>query len=110
MPMELKNKKVTVMGIGVHGGGVGAIKFLVKEGAQVCATDLRDEKALESALKQLQDLPLKYPQGKAVRFVLGRHEKEDFINADLIIKNPGVSLSSPWLAVARENGVAISSD
>jgi len=100
--MELKNKRVTVMGIGVHGGGIGAIKFLVKEGAKVCATDLRDEKALAVALEQLKDLP--------VRFVLGKHEKEDFINADLIIKNPGVPFSSPWLAIARERGITISSD
>lgn len=108
--LDLKNKRVTVMGIGVHGGGIGTIKFLVKEGAEVCATDLRDEKALKSALEQLKDLPIQYPQGKSVRFVLGKHEKEDFINADLIVKNPAVPLSSPWLAIARENGVIISSD
>ena len=29
----LTGKKVTVMGIGLHGGGSGVIRFLAKEGA-----------------------------------------------------------------------------
>ncbi len=99
---DVRGKKITVMGIGLHGGGIGAIKFLVGQGADVCATDMRDEQALAPALKELEGLP--------VRFVLGRHEKADFENADIIIKNPGVPPESPWLDVARASGARILSD
>ena len=36
---DFKNKKVTVMGIGLHGGGTGVIKFLAGQGAKILATD-----------------------------------------------------------------------
>lgn len=29
------------MGLGLHGGGVGAVEFLVRRGAKVTVTDLR---------------------------------------------------------------------
>jgi len=90
------------MGIGLHGGGIGTIKFLAKEGAVITATDLRDENKLAPALEALKGLP--------VRFILGRHDKDDFIEADLIVKNPGVPVNSPWLVLARAHGIKITSD
>ena len=36
-----KNKKVVIMGLGLHGGGVGAAKFFHKQGAKVLVTDLK---------------------------------------------------------------------
>ena len=39
--MNLKGQRVTVMGLGLFGGGVGAVRFLVREGAEVTVTDLR---------------------------------------------------------------------
>ncbi len=44
------NKKVLVMGLGLHGGGVGAAKFFAKAGAKVTATDINPE-AIECAKK-----------------------------------------------------------
>lgn len=82
------------MGLGLNGGGLEAARFLVAQGAQVTVTDLRDEKALRPSLEALEDLP--------IRFVLGKHEIEDFKKADFVIKNPAVKPDSPYLAVAKQ--------
>jgi UDP-N-acetylmuramoylalanine--D-glutamate ligase len=65
-------------------------------------TDLRPRERLESSIEELR--------GCAVRYVLGRHEEADFAGADLVIKNPAVSPSSPYLQSARARGVAIETD
>jgi len=99
---DFKNKKVTVMGIGLHGGGVGVIKFLAKNGAKVLATDLRSKQELMPSLKELE--------GLAVEYVLGKHRLEDFTSADLIIKNPAVPEDNKFLKAARDNKIPIESD
>jgi len=90
------------MGLGLHGGGVASALFFVKQGSQVTVTDLREKYILEPSLQRLKGFP--------IRFVLGKHIASDFNKADIIIKNPAVPLSSPFLKVARENGVSIETD
>lgn len=92
-PGTLSGARVTVMGLGLHGGGVAATRFLVSEGAEVTVTDLRDEERLASSLEDIAGLP--------VRLVLGRHEDADFSRADLVVKNPAVPRHSPYLERAR---------
>jgi UDP-N-acetylmuramoylalanine--D-glutamate ligase len=99
---DFKNKKVTVMGLGLVGGGVGVVKFLVKVGAKVLITDLKTKKQLESSLKKIRRLP--------VKLVLGKHRPQDFINTDLVIRNPGVPDDSSYLKIAEKNGVPIDND
>ncbi len=91
-PADLNGMRATVMGLGLHGGGLAAARYLAAHGAEVTVTDLRDEQVLAPSLEQLA--------GTSYRAVLGRHENEDFINADLVIKNPGVPRSSHYLALA----------
>ena len=98
------------MGIGLHGGGVGVIKFLVEQGAKVLATDLRSKTELADSLKQLKDLSASPNQGKHIEYVLGRHRLEDFTDTELVIKNPGVPDNSEFLAAARAKGIPIESD
>lgn len=90
------------MGIGLHGGGVGVIKFLAAQGAEILATDLRKESDLKDSLEALK--------GLKVKFVLGEHRLEDFTNADIVIKNPGVPEDSKYLAAARAKNISIESD
>ena len=42
-----KNKKVLIMGLGLHGGGVGVVKFFCKQGADVLVTDLKTKEQLD---------------------------------------------------------------
>ena len=85
--------KILVMGLGLHGGGVESARYLAALGADVTVTDLRDETVLAPSLEKLKTLP--------VRYVLGRHETEDFKQADIVIKNPGVRPDSPYLKPAK---------
>lgn len=88
------------MGLGLHGGGVGVAKFFVKQGAKVLVTDLKTKKQLKKSVKKLNQ----------VKFVLGKHRKEDFINADLIIRNPGVPRESKYLKIAKDNNISVKTD
>jgi UDP-N-acetylmuramoylalanine--D-glutamate ligase len=86
--------KVLVMGLGLHGGGLESARYLAGKGAEVTVTDLRDEKTLIPSVEKLKDFP--------IRYVLGRHETEDFRNADMVIKNPSVKPDSPYLKAAKK--------
>ena len=90
--LDLTGLRVTVMGLGQHGGGLAAAAYAVSRGATVTVTDLADEARLAAGLERLP------PQA---RLVLGRHERADFAGADLVIKNPAVKRGSPYLAAAR---------
>ncbi len=100
---DFKDKRVLVMGLGLHGGGVGTVKFLKKHGAQITVTDLRDARALAPALHLLRSF-------KDIKYVLGRHKKSDIISTDLIIKNPGVRPDSPFLRIAKKYKIPVTSD
>ena len=99
--MEYSGIKVLVMGLGLHGGGLQSARFLLKRGAEVTVTDLRDEKTLLPAIEQL-DTACRELGREPVRYVLGRHEIEDFQKADIVIKNPGVKPDSPFLQAAKQ--------
>jgi len=100
--LNFKNKKVTVAGLGLHGGGAGVARYLVKQKALVTVTDLKNKKELKSSLEKLKGLPIK--------FVLGKHQKADFVKTDLVIKNPGMPDDSPYLKLAHENKIPIDTD
>lgn len=86
-----KNKKITVMGLGLLGRGIGDIEFLAnQEGVEIIVTDLKSEEDLKESVEKLK----KY---KNIKFVLGEHRKEDFQERDIVIKAAGVPKNSPYL-------------
>jgi len=91
--------KVLVMGLGLHGGGLESARFLYGRGAELTVTDLRDEGILSPSIDLLE--AERRPGRAPVRYVLGRHEIDDFKKADMVIKNPGVRPDSPFLKAAR---------
>lgn len=98
-----KNKKITVMGLGLHGGGIGTVKFLVAHGAKVIATDLRTKEQLSSSLEKLKGL-------KNVTYVLGQHRMEDFSNVDMVIKNPAAYWTDKYVEFALKNKIPVEMD
>lgn len=82
-----------VMGLGINGGGLESARFLARAGARVTVTDLRGEDVLAPSMAALAAFD--------IRYVLGRHEMDDFKAADLVIKNPAVRPDSPYLKAAR---------
>ncbi len=104
--MDWTNKNVTVMGFGLNGGGLGVSQYLLDRGAIVTITDLKSAEDLLSSVQSLQT----HPRGSSVRFVLGEHRKEDFTNADVVIKNPAIPSDSPYLQLAHKANVSIQTD
>ncbi|MBA3062552.1 MAG: UDP-N-acetylmuramoyl-L-alanine--D-glutamate ligase [Atribacteria sp.] len=101
-PEDLKNKRITIMGLGLNQGGLGVTLFLVKTGAQLLVTDLKTKEELQPSLEKLKDFDIKY--------VLGRHREEDFINTDMVIQNPAVPHNSKYLKIARKHKIPIKTD
>ncbi len=102
MYMEFKNKRVTVMGLGVFGGGIGITQFLARQGANVTVTDIKSKTDLSQSLRHLENLQITYR--------LGEHRDVDFINTDMVIVSPAVPGDSKFIQIARENGVPIDTE
>src|SRR3990167_8618906 len=98
-----KDKRVTLLGLGLLGRGVGDAEFLAQCGADVVVTDTKTEEQLTESFERLK----KYPN---ITFRLGGHQKEDFSSGggsafggrkcDLVIKSAGVRLDSPEITAA----------
>lgn len=97
---RLAGQKVTVMGLGLLGRGVGDAAFLAECGAEVIVTDLKTEEQLASSLEKLKEY-------KDIKFTLGGHKMEDFADRDMILVAAGVPNDSPYLARAREAGARL---
>jgi len=97
-----KGKKITVMGLGLLGRGLGDTLFLVRCGAQVTVTDLKSAEELAPSVKALDGLP--------VELKLGGHDSADFIHADMVLRNADVPRSSRYLKIAEEHGVPVEMD
>ena len=100
---DLKNKKITVMGLGLHGGGVGTVRFLSEAGAKITVTDLKSKEELASSLEKLKDL-------KNISYVFQQHRPEDFVSADMIIKTPPVPWDNKQIKLALENKIPVEVD
>lgn len=100
---DYRDRRVTVMGLGAFGGGLGAIRFLADRGAVLTVTDQRDEAALSATLAELSDI-------RDVRYCLGGHHAADFETAELVVVNPAVPREHPLLQRARASGVPCTSE
>jgi UDP-N-acetylmuramoylalanine--D-glutamate ligase len=96
------NRRVTVMGLGRFGGGVGVTRWLAQRGARVTVTDLADETRLATSLAEIRELD--------VDLHIGGHDERDFRDADVVVVNPAIPESSEWLARARNAGVPITTE
>jgi UDP-N-acetylmuramoylalanine--D-glutamate ligase len=95
--MELKGKKVLVVGLGKS--GLAAALFLRRRGAQVTVSDLRSAEALS------KEIPSLLEAGIVVE--AGGHGLLTFRRQDLIVVSPGVPLSTPELMQVRNLGLPI---
>jgi UDP-N-acetylmuramoylalanine--D-glutamate ligase len=97
------NRRVTVMGLGRHGGGVGVTRYLATRGASVTVSDVASADALAESLAQLADLP-------DIRFHLGGHHEDDFAQAEVVVINPAVQPGHRMLELARQSGAELTSE
>ncbi len=98
---NFQNKKILIMGLGLHGGGVAVANWFLKQKALVKITDLKTEQELAHSLKKIKGKP---------EFALGGHDPKDFAWADIVIQNPGVPRDSIFLQIARTKGSRIENE
>lgn len=97
MSVSLSGQKVGVFGLAKS--GVGAIRLLLMQGAQVTALDARDEAALGEVARELK--------AKGVTLVTGPTPPGLLESQQLVVVSPGVPLALPELRAAREAGVPV---
>ncbi len=95
--MELKGKKVLVVGLGKS--GLAAALFLRRKGAQVTVSDVRSAAALDKAIPALLD--------EGIMVEAGGHGLLTFRRQDLIVVSPGVPLDTPELVQVRNFGLLV---
>jgi len=88
------------MGLGLHGGALALVKWLLKQGAVLTVTDIKTKAQLKLTLDKIKTT-------KKIKYTLGRHELSDFKDQDLIVQNPGVPADSKYLQYARKNKIPI---
>src|SRR3990167_2285552 len=115
---NFQDATVTVMGLGRYkkGSGIGAAKWLMRHGAQLVITDLKDEEELRESVEEIMYWYSQYRAQDNSRdiyqpvFVLGKHDADNFTDVDLVVQNPGVARESEFVILAKEHGVPIESD
>ena len=95
--MEIKGKKVLVVGLGKS--GLAAALFLRHQGAQVTVSDVRSADVLA------KDIPALIDEGIAVE--AGGHGLLTFRRQDLIVVSPGVPIDTPELVQVKKFGLPI---
>jgi UDP-N-acetylmuramoylalanine--D-glutamate ligase len=95
--MELKNKRVLVVGLGKS--GMAAALFLRDKGARVTVSDSRSAVALAGEIPALLDA--------GIMVETGGHGLLTFRRQDLIVVSPGVPYDTPELKQVRAFGLPI---
>lgn len=104
----LAGKRVTVMGLGRFGGGLGVARWLASQGASVLVTDLQPAEKLREPVEALGDLV----RAGRVTLRLGEHREHDFRACDVVVANPAVPKpwTNPYIAAARDAGVELTTE
>ena len=95
--MELKGKKILVVGLGKS--GLAAALFLRRRGAHVTVSDRRSAQALSKEIPSLLEA--------GILVEAGGHGLLTFRRQDLIVVSPGVPLNTPELVQVRNLGLPI---
>ena len=95
--MDLKNKRVLVVGLGKS--GLSAAMFLRSQGARVTVSDTRSATALEKEIPALLDA--------GIMVESGGHGLLTFRRQDLIVISPGVPMDTPEVKQVNAFGMPI---
>ncbi len=96
-------RRVTIMGLGRHGGGLAAARYLARLGARVTISDAADGDTLKESIEQLRDVPI-------AELKLGGHDEADFRTAEFVVVNPAVRREHRCLQVACQSGARLTSE
>ncbi len=92
--MELKDMNVLVVGMGQTGKAV--CDYLLKKDARIMISEVKESVEISDEVRE-----------RAVHVELGKHSKEVFERADLIVVSPGVPMNIEPIIKAREKGIKV---
>lgn len=98
--MDVKNKKVTILGIGAS--GIESARFLRERGAEVFLSEGRSTERTEKTKRELE------AEGFSVE--VGKHTESRILTADLIVISPGIAPSAPVYQLALSAKVPLYSE
>ncbi len=96
--MDLKGKKVTV--IGAAKSGVAAVNLVLAAGGMPRISDARSMEVIAAAIAGFSDIP-------AVAVEAGGHTRDFIQGSDLVVASPGVWKDAAPLQWAREEGIPV---
>ena len=99
MKLELKNKRVLVLGLGET--GISTLRWLNTQGARLSVADTRETPPGIEVLKA--ELP-------QVKIHTGAFTAEMFSDVDLVVASPGVPLTEPEIQAAIKRGISVIGD
>ena len=98
--MDIRNKKVTVVGLG--NSGIGCAALLYKAGAVVSVTEAKDDKNVRKAKSSLEK--------KYIDLEIGKHTDKFLEDTELLVVSPGVEDMSGPVRYAEKNNIPIISE
>lgn len=98
--MELSGKKVLVAGLGKT--GIQTVRFLLKKGADVRATDITPIDELPEEVRGFERI--------GVRVESGEHRVETFLWPDMVVLSPGVPFGLLPVKEATRKGIVVMSE
>lgn len=85
--------KVLIFGLGMNGGGYSAATYFLDHGDEVRITDLKGTCDLGLEMEALSS--------RGATCIAGTHRKEDYLWADIVVKNPAIPPNHPLLSYSR---------
>ncbi|GEM_PF-69025 len=99
---RLRDKNITVLGLGRFGGGTSLIRYLAEHGAKVSVSDSGDKAELSKSIQALDDLN--------ITFNFEEHQPKDIEKADIVFVNPAIKPNAKILKTAKDIGVELDAD
>jgi len=106
--MNFKNIRVTIFGLGLHGGGLGAVLWLMKKGAKLLISDFKDEQYLASSIKIINAQYKKLKQQKHLvhtpiwHLGVSKHSEAEVKRAEFLVITPDMPRTSPVFKWAKK--------
>ncbi len=97
-----ENKKVTVLGLGLLGRGLGDTEFLLNNCGEVICTDTRSVEKLKGSISFITK-----QEHNNLKLIIGENRFEDFENRDFILTCTGLPIDYVYLMHAKENSIPV---
>lgn len=98
--IELKNKRVTVLGLGES--GIESALFLRDQGARVFVSEFKVSPRTQEAKNQLDK--------EGIECEIGRHTMSEILNSQLVVVSPGIAPSTDVYSKVLQSGISMISE